>query len=344
MWRALLNPMAPASTPSLTDRDASAASIAHASEDFAIAPGAILVDADLSGRDLSGADLRGADLSHADLRGTNLLGANLQGATLFRVRAESAEFAGANLTGANMVEGDFTAAGFGSADLTDARATGVTMNRSTLVGCRAGGADFVGAQLAETRWNDSYVDGADFRRADLESADLTAVSLAGATFDDAKVNRLRLSRVVGYRQASWIGLDGDVLDLRGACFVHDFIQDQNFLAEYRSQGIGYEWTYRIWWLTSDCGRSVLRWTMCSAFIALIFASIYTQVGIDYGPYETSISPIYFSVVTLTTLGFGDALPKTATAQMTVMAEVILGYVMLGGLLSLVSNKLSRRAS
>ena len=336
------------STPSLTDRDQNAVFAGSRaeplSEDVTLAPGAILVDADLSGRDLSGVDLRGADLSHANLKGAHFLGANLEGATLFRVRAENAEFAGACLAGANMVEGDFTAAGFGNADLTGARATGATMNRSTLVGCCASHADFVGAELTGTRWNDSEVEGADFRRANLESADLTAVRLAGATFDDAKVNRLRLSRVSGYRQASWIGLDGDVLDLRGACFVHDFIQDQNFLAEYRGQGAGYEWMYRIWWLTSDCGRSALRWTMCSAFIALLFAGIYTQVGIDYGPYETPLSPIYFSVVTLTTLGYGDALPKTATAQLTVMCEVILGYVMLGGLLSLLTNKLSRRAT
>ena len=58
---------------------------------------------------------------------------------------------------------------------------------------------------------------------------------------------------------------------------------------------------------------------------------------------SAYSPLYYSVVTFTTLGYGDALPKTVVAQAFVIAEVILGYVMLGGLLSLISNKLARRA-
>ena len=54
-----------------------------------------------------------------------------------------------------------------------------------------------------------------------------------------------------------------------------------------------------------------------------------------------ISMIYYSVVTFTTLGFGDITPKTHEAAMWVMAEVILGYVMLGGLISILATKLAR---
>ena len=48
-------------------------------------------------------------------------------------------------------------------------------------------------------------------------------------------------------------------------------------------------------------------------------------------------------VTLTTLGYGDVLPKTPTAQVLAMLEVVTGYVMLGGLLSIFSSKMARRA-
>ena len=75
----------------------------------------------------------------------------------------------------------------------------------------------------------------------------------------------------------------------------------------------------------------------------MFAVAYLFVAIDYGDHETVLSPVYFSVVTFTTLGFGNALPTTVSAQIVVIAEVIAGYVMLGGLLSLISNKLARRA-
>ena len=53
--------------------------------------------------------------------------------------------------------------------------------------------------------------------------------------------------------------------------------------------------------------------------------------------------IYYSVVTFTTLGFGDIVPKTPAAAWWVMTEVILGYIMLGGLISIFATKLSRRS-
>jgi len=54
---------------------------------------------------------------------------------------------------------------------------------------------------------------------------------------------------------------------------------------------------------------------------------------------------YYSVVTFTTLGFGDITPKVnePLMQFYVMVEVVLGYIMLGGLISIFSNKLARRA-
>lgn len=78
-------------------------------------------------------------------------------------------------------------------------------------------------------------------------------------------------------------------------------------------------------------------------LSVFFALIYTAVGIDYGDNPTWLAPFYFSVVTFTTLGFGEIVPVTVTAQAVVIAEVVLGYVMLGGLLSLISNKLARRS-
>lgn len=302
------------------------------------------VDADLEGRDFTGQDLEGVDFSRANLRGALFMGAKLRGATFFEVDAEGAEFATADLEGAILRQGRFGHAGFGSAKLDGVDAASAHFEGASMIGASCHGATFVGAHLAETRWNDADLTGANLRKAHLESADLSGVKLDGATFDGADLDGARLSRVTGFRTASWLGIDAVVLDRRGACFINDFIQDQNFIAEFRGQGRGAEWTYRVWWLTSDCGRSSLRWAACSGGLAVLFALLYTQVNIDYGDYETPISPLYFSLVTLTTLGYGDAVPATMAAQAIVMVEVVVGYVMLGGLLSLISNKLSRRAS
>jgi len=43
------------------------------------------------------------------------------------------------------------------------------------------------------------------------------------------------------------------------------------------------------------------------------------------------------------LGFGDITPAIEVAQWRVVGEVIMGYLMLGGLISILANKLARRS-
>ncbi|MCB2187666.1 MAG: hypothetical protein KQJ78_14690 [Deltaproteobacteria bacterium] len=52
--------------------------------------------------------------------------------------------------------------------------------------------------------------------------------------------------------------------------------------------------------------------------------------------------LYFSVVTFTTLGFGDITPITWVASLLVMVEVVIGYIMLGGLISIFATLLVKR--
>ena len=54
---------------------------------------------------------------------------------------------------------------------------------------------------------------------------------------------------------------------------------------------------------------------------------------------TWYTPIYFSVVTFSTLGFGDVTPCRLLGEILVTVEVILGYVLLGGLISIFAMKL-----
>ena len=75
----------------------------------------------------------------------------------------------------------------------------------------------------------------------------------------------------------------------------------------------------------------------------MFAGLYGMVDVDYGPHETVLSPLYFSFVTLTTLGYGDVVPVSQAGQVMAIAEVIGGYFTLGGLLSILANKMARRA-
>jgi hypothetical protein len=105
--------------------------------------------------------------------------------------------------------------------------------------------------------------------------------------------------------------------------------------------------YWIWWLLTDCGRSFFRWALWSILFAVLFAFLFYSMGTE--AFSISKLPfsfetmLYYSVVTFTTLGFGDVIPNTVEASRWVMAEVIIGYIMLGGLISILANKLARRS-
>ena len=55
------------------------------------------------------------------------------------------------------------------------------------------------------------------------------------------------------------------------------------------------------------------------------------------------APFYYSIVTHTTLGFGDVTPKTLTGQVFVTIKVVFGYVTLGLLISILANRVARRS-
>jgi uncharacterized protein YjbI with pentapeptide repeats len=105
----------------------------------------------------------------------------------------------------------------------------------------------------------------------------------------------------------------------------------------------------VWWLFADYGRSILRWAIVSAFIAAAFGLVYWQIlGVGQFIYAEGAQLsegwrcFYYSIVTFTTLGLGDVVPKTDAASIWVAVEVILGYVMLGGLISIFAVKVARR--
>ncbi len=53
--------------------------------------------------------------------------------------------------------------------------------------------------------------------------------------------------------------------------------------------------------------------------------------------------MYYSIVTITTLGYGDVVPASLPAQVLAVSEALMGYVGLGGLLSIFAQKMARRA-
>ncbi len=174
-------------------------------------------------------------------------------------------------------------------------------------------------------------------------AHLKDSDLDHANFELADLRGARLLVINHFESASWIGADIRGIDVRGAYIVRRHIMDENFLYEFRRQGKASEYLYWIWWLTSDCGRSLTRWALFVLGVASIFALAYSLVDVDWGENRTPFTPFYFSIVTLTTLGYGDIAPLSVPAQILSIFEALFGYVGLGGLLSILANKMARRA-
>jgi len=156
-----------------------------------------------------------------------------------------------------------------------------------------------------------------------------------------------------------------VMDASSNPRLKRYIDDEQWIESWRRNPKGRWWSgwwregkwwrepvFWIWEGTSHCGRSIGLWASWSIFFACIFAVIYRAFGCDSiafnvdklaGKQPDFWAYLYHSIVTFTTLGFGDIVPLTNRARLAVGAEVVLGYVMLGGLISIFANKFARRS-
>lgn len=305
--------------------------------------GIYLINEDLSNLDLSGYDLSYANLGSSDLTRTVCSYATLCWTSMEQSILDECEFLGSDLSYALLHECSALRCGFGGTNLNHAsiiggNLSGATFSRSTLVN-----ADLRASNFSKARIVEADLSGAVFTRAKMVKSDLKYSDVNGTDFENADLRDCRLLGIKNFKAAHWIGADIRGMDLRGAYLVRRYIADENYLFEFRSLSHLHKLIYLIWLVTSDCGRSLARWFLFMFVITLIFAVIYSWVDIDYGNYVTPFSPVYFSFVTLTTLGYGDALPASLMAQIFVTLQAVTGYMGLGGLLSILGNKMARRA-
>ena len=127
-----------------------------------------------------------------------------------------------------------------------------------------------------------------------------------------------------------------------------YVADQQYVRAFCQQHRGIA---RLWLLSSDYGRNLGLWFLWSVAFVVVFAAIYqwvTPEGFIFtndtlGPIPSGRDKLYYSIVTFTTLGFGDIVPSEPWTRFWVAVEVVVGYVMLGGLISIFANKLERRS-
>lgn len=305
---------------------------------------------------LDGVDLHGCNLANIRLmRGTVfysdegksikysgeicLRRANLQG-----TRAEHATFAGAHLemtrwTGARLERCDFHFA---------------YLNEAQLSGCHADRCDFTDAFLKDASLNASFIRGAKFMHSDLRGCSARAAIADG----DTMVWECRVSRGTDF---TGVGLDSIRSDPPTKELMKYGIRRKNWERWYEGITLGgTSWfdedpsekaarqigtalrvlltsPVRGFWWVSDYGMRTGRIVGMFFALASVFALAYwlrpdcVIVCGDVGDIRGPLHAFYFSVVTMTTLGFGDiaANPDSWLGQTLLMIQVILGYVILG---------------
>ena len=104
------------------------------------------------------------------------------------------------------------------------------------------------------------------------------------------------------------------------------------------------------WGLIDYGRSLTKTAGYALGLSLCYGFVYMLdmlLGWGLMNYSNSaeswLTPYYYSIVTYTTLGFGDITPKHWVGEIIVISEVILGYITLSLLLSILANKVARRS-
>ncbi len=191
--------------------------------------------------------------------------------------------------------------------------------------------------------------GANLNRADLDNADLSGANVTGTNFSLANLSNAQLTDVVWRLRA----MRGRYLGVRGldSCFGNAIFKraaaDQDFLdtLEVHLKGSRRMALFRAWGVI-DYGRSLLRVAAISSGLAAVYGAIYRLFPhvLDYkDSANTWFTPYYFSIVTYTTLGFGDVRPATLVGEIIVSSEVILGYTTLGLLLSVLAQNIARRS-
>lgn len=212
-----------------------------------------------------------------------------------------------------------------------------------------------------------FAEGTVFNRAIfLGSALFTSAKFADvASFRDVRYtpNTIRQSLLNRFTKNPHIPtefyLDSQHVDEVANPFFKRYVADQQFIRAFKKAN---PMLARLWRWSSDYGRNLSLWGLWSVFIAFLFAIAYLPYPSWIPEWMQDLSPqfhqatgkysgepltfwnsFYFSIVTFTTLGFGDVVADNATARLLVTLEVIFGYMMLGGLISIFANKLASRS-
>jgi uncharacterized protein YjbI with pentapeptide repeats len=305
-------------------------------------------------------DLSGAHLEYADLSGAHLEYADLSGAHL--------EYA--DLSGAHLENNILTVAYLEYADLTEAHLEnaylmGAHLEYAQLHGTYLGNAYLEGAHLDNVILRGAYLDNIDLSYSYLNNAELINISFRnkkGEFIPFICKKTLFRNAVFSTKECYTKTEEKKIIKAMSKAQLNNMsFSDPIFGRKVRDEAWLYNWKKKnskgikkikrfLWCTTCDYGRNIWRWVIMSLIISLLFGFVILlyQDSFNFKTANEQLAhwynAFYCSILTFTTSGCGNVTPKLTSfwAQFVITIEVILGYVMLGALISILVNKLARR--
>lgn len=206
---------------------------------------------------------------------------------------------------------------------------------------------FKNADILYSDLSNSILDGCNFSGANMTLCDLSSSNLDGSDFRNTRISDVDFTETeLGYikfnNKTDFYNID--IASVKGSSnpLLVSFLKRKQYLKHFKAQNIWNKIIYYIWLIISDCGQSFIRWLVFSFATCLVFGFMYSGMPESFfianNRTPTPFTFYYYSVVTFTTLGFGDIVPKNIHSEIAVAIEVVLGYLMLGGLISIFATK------
>lgn len=323
--------------------------------------------------DFGKADLRGALFTNAffykcDMSEVNFSSCDLRESKFAEVKLTKAKFGGffeppAKLSGVTFIRCDLRHNFLQQHDLSQSELSGTDFSNSNMIstifkGATVNGAKFESVSLISADFSECLLSYSEFINSDLSVTNFSLARFKLASFVNCNLAGAK-GKQLGYFERLTDAFRKERISNYLGCRIDGSYGNERFKKSINEEAYVEEFAlahpnwYKLWMISSDCGRSMRLWSFWALVIAVCFAIAYFHIGLSGFTFNDQITElvkaggffpfVYYSVVTFTTLGFGDITPINAFAMALVICEVIVGFIMLGLLISILANKVASRS-
>jgi hypothetical protein len=201
---------------------------------------------------------------------------------------------------------------------------GIPLSNIDLSGVDLTNIDFFSSDLSCAKLIGSDLSNTHLSECELSGTDLSWTKLTNSFFDNVKFDA----------STSLLGVNINEMNSNLAILLIDQANTQQRIAHIQKR---HPWISLFLKVSCDYGRSITRLLGWGIVMIFTFAVIYAQFP---GALQTTdhFEILYFSIVTTTTLGYGDIAPSNTFGQFIVMLQVTLGYIFGGLLVAIIARR------